>query len=131
MKIKFNLPDFSAYTPICYNHTFPPSLWDTNFRVWKNKGLTPADLYINNAFATFAQLKEKYSLPTSHFFRFPQVRDYARKSITNFESPPAPICLYASLSRASDVKNFVDIFTTSEPISTLYLGGRPRYCYQE
>lgn len=125
IQIKYNLPDFSAYTPICHNHTFPPSFSDITFVVWKNKDLaTLADVYIDRAFATFAQLKEKYALPPSHSFHFLQVRDYTRKNITNFESPPAPSDLYALLSRARDSKRLVsrfDIFTACEPTHTLYL----------
>lgn len=77
IKSKHNLPDMSAYTPICHNHTFPPSLSDITFAVWKNKGLANlADFYVDKTFATFTQLKEKYALPTSHFCRFHQARDY-------------------------------------------------------
>lgn len=96
IKIRHNLPDFSAYTPISHNYTFPPSLNDVTFAGWKNRGLaTLADFYIDKTFATFSQLKEKYALPPSHFFRFLQARDYIRKRVANFESLSAPSELHA------------------------------------
>lgn len=126
IKKTYNLPDFSAYTPICHNPTFPPSLSDNTFLIWKNKGLaTLADLYIEKAFATFTQLKEKYTLPPSHFFRFLQIRDYTRKNITNFESLPVSTDLYALLNQAPDsrrlVSRFINIFTAYEPAPTQHL----------
>lgn len=122
----FDLPDISAYTPICYNHAFPPSLVDNSFALWKSKGVsTIADLYIENFFATFAQLKQKYSLPTSHFFRYLQIRDYVRKHVPNFESIPAPIELYSFMKMAPDSKKLisrlVDLFAAHDHVSTQYL----------
>lgn len=63
------------------SNTFPPSLSDTTFKVWKNKGpATLADFYIDKIFATFTQLKEKFTLLPSHFFRFLQAGDFVRKN---------------------------------------------------
>ena len=67
----FNLPEISTSTPLYRNHSFPPSLSDNVFLLWANKGITPIeDLYLNNTFATFTQLKEKFTLSDAHFFRY-------------------------------------------------------------
>ena len=46
--------------------------------------VTLKDLYINKQFVTFAQLKKKFSLPTTHFFRYLQIRNYVRQCVPNF-----------------------------------------------
>lgn len=78
----YRLPETSAFTPICHNHAFLPSQLDAAFSAWKTKGLiTIKDLYIENQFATFSQLRERYNLPSSHFFRYLQIRNYVRQNI--------------------------------------------------
>lgn len=133
IKSKHNLPDFLTYTPICHNYTFPQSLKEITFAVWKNKGLaTLADLYIYKTLATFTQLKDKYALPPSHFFRFLHARDYVRKNI-NFESLSIPTDLYALLSGTCDLRetdllfcrHFHSLRTCPLSIPKGSLGGSP------
>jgi len=65
----FKLPQTCSLTPIAYNHTFLPSQTDQTFLSWKEKGIILiGDLYINNVFASFTQLRQKFGLPPSHFF---------------------------------------------------------------
>lgn len=56
-------------SPICNNHLFPPSVTDTVFTLWKEKGLFNfSDLYLEGIFATFNDLCIKYNLPQSLMF---------------------------------------------------------------
>lgn len=60
---------FSCKHPICFNHYFIPSQSDQAFIYWKDKGPTATiDLYINNHFVSYMELKETVSLPLEHFF---------------------------------------------------------------
>lgn len=53
---------------------FKPSVIDGSFDIWTGSGLiTLRDLYIDGTFASFQQLRLKYSIPTSHFFRYLQL----------------------------------------------------------
>lgn len=83
---------------------------------------TIGDLYLDRTFATFTQLKIKYSLPDSHFFRYLQVRDFIRKNIPNFHSLPSPTELYTLMNRPPDAKKltsrFVDLFNSLVPVSS-------------
>lgn len=45
-------------------------------------------MYINNVFASFSQLSEKFKIPRCHFFAYLQVRDFIRKRFPNFPSCP-------------------------------------------
>lgn len=65
----FGLQSFSIYAPIASNHVFSPSLLDSGFLSWSSCGInTFHDLYIEGTFASFQQLKEKFSLLKQHFF---------------------------------------------------------------
>lgn len=64
----FALPSTTLSTPIAHNHAFKPSLTDSTFSVWSSKGMvTVRDLSVDDKFATFYQLKEKFHLPSTHF----------------------------------------------------------------
>lgn len=55
---------------------------DPVFTHWLDKGLaTINDLCINNHYASFTQLKDKYQLPTSHFFQYLQIGNFVKKSV--------------------------------------------------
>lgn len=64
----FKLPQICSLTPIACNHAFPPSQTDKTFLSWKEKGIiTIGDLYIDNIFATFNQLRQKFGIPPRIF----------------------------------------------------------------
>ena len=64
---------------------FPPGQLDNRFSQWKDLGIcTIGDLYIEETFASFAQLQEKYVLPRSHFHLYLQIRDCIRSSNRSF-----------------------------------------------
>lgn len=63
IKSVLGLPGVSTYAPICQNPCFKPGTMDAAFLQWSDKGLTTVkDLYINNYFASFAQLQAKFGL---------------------------------------------------------------------
>ena len=71
--------------PIDQNHSFPPSLQDLAFNIWETKGIKYfGDVYIDGTFASFTQLKQKYNLNNNQFFRYLQVRNFARTNLVNF-----------------------------------------------
>lgn len=118
------LSNVSIYTPICHNHSFLPSQTDGVFAVWRDKGLaTLRDLYIDKKFASFNQLKSKFNLSNSHFFRYLQIRHYVKDQIANFQTMPDSCPLYELLQLPPDSKHlisrFVSLFTTS--VSTTHL----------
>lgn len=85
----FGLHQLSFSSPIASNNLFPPSLQDATFRGWRSKGLKNfKDLFIENKFASFAQLSNKYDLPTSHFFRYLQIRHFIASSNPKFPDKP-------------------------------------------
>lgn len=75
--------------PICDNHAFLPP-WDhKSYYVWKGKGLIKfKDLYIDGKFASFNQLKQKFDLPHSHFYRYLQVRHFMQSNMKNYQDVP-------------------------------------------
>ncbi len=79
----------SSAAPIASNVSFPPSLFDGAFNIWNSKGLvTINQLFIDNNFASFDQLKKQFSLPNSHLFRYLQARSFARKHFSEFPAAP-------------------------------------------
>ena len=126
IKRVLSVPELSVYSPICYNHTFIPPLSDTAFTYWREKGLISfADLYINNRFAAFNELKEAFSLPQAHFFRYLQVRHFVRNNFNNFETLPQDHCFYALMKQHPNSKHliskFVALFTKLNTPSTNHI----------
>lgn len=74
---------------------------------------------------SFSQLEEKFDLPPLHFFRYLQLRNYARTSISHFELLTDENEIYKLLSPSPNALNliscFIDVFTSQLNVSTLYL----------
>lgn len=105
------LPNTIIYTPVHLNHAFLPSLSDRVFDDWKKKGIaTLKELYIDKQFASFSQLQEKFSIPSTHFFRYLQIRNYARQNISNFEQLPEEHRCCTLLLGRPDSKHLVSVF---------------------
>lgn len=85
-------------TPIRNNHLFIPAKSDSNVINLENKGKRElGDLYIEDLFASFLhfsyistynQLISTISLNRSDFFRYFQLRDFARTHTTSFPHIP-------------------------------------------
>lgn len=79
----------SIYAPICQNHSFLPAQLDGAFAAGREKGIIAfTDLYINSQLASFSQLSNKFNLPSSHFFRYLQVRHYVKENWPHLDSTP-------------------------------------------
>lgn len=64
-------------TPILRNTDFPPGMIDNGFSLWENAGIkTLKDLFEADGMMSFDQLRLKYNLPPTHFFRFLQVGSF-------------------------------------------------------
>ena len=76
-------------TPLRNNHLFIPAKIDSRFATLENKGLRClGDLYINRLFASFNQLCLTFGLGNTDFFRFFQLRDFARTYSSQFPQAP-------------------------------------------
>ncbi|KAF3844504.1 hypothetical protein F7725_007667 [Dissostichus mawsoni] len=65
-----------------YDNRFKPNLGDQNFKEWETKGITAmCTVTKNGSMMSFVDLKEKYGLENSDFFRYLQLRDYFIKEI--------------------------------------------------
>lgn len=79
--------------------------------MWKEKGLTSVrHLYINGRFASFDELRVKYNLPHSQYFRYLQIRDYVRSKITNFQTLPKKHAFFDVMNSPSDSKHLISTF---------------------
>ena len=85
----FSLNDFSISAPIVRNHNFKPSIIDGAYSIWSRKGIVSfRDLFSEDVFMSFEQLRLKFDIPHSHHFRFLQIRNFVTSAITNFPSQP-------------------------------------------
>lgn len=76
-------------SPICKNHAFSPGLSDSVFLMWQQRGINDLNaLYVDGAFASFAQLQSLYSIPMSNLFRYFQIREFTRKHTPNYQNIP-------------------------------------------
>ncbi len=72
--------------PIHKNHLFLPPFSDSVLSLWEKKGLQCfEDLFINNV---FAELSLSFNLPSSHPFRYFQIRHCASSLFSGFPSLP-------------------------------------------
>lgn len=89
IRVFLALPDTSVLAPICYNHSFKPPWNDRSYQHWSEGGLSSfKDLYIDGKFATFEQLKQKFCLSNSHFYRYLQIRHYTQSKFENYNYIP-------------------------------------------
>lgn len=59
------------------NIELPPSVWDSGFRGWANKGLSTINLLFNGTeLKSFSQLQEQFALPSKDLHRYLQIRHY-------------------------------------------------------
>lgn len=84
-----DLPKVYIDSPICHNHAFTPALMDPAFSRWKAKNIVfVRDLYSEGNLMSFQHLQQTYDLPSAHFFRFLQIRDYIKTHIPHYEHMP-------------------------------------------
>ena len=95
-------------SPICNNHLFIPARTDPRFSVLENKGLRSlGDLYINGIFASFNQLISTFNLNNSDFFRYFQMRHFAKTHTTSFPQIPTPNGMDLALKAKALLKGYL------------------------
>uniref|UniRef100_A0A672IKH9 Reverse transcriptase domain-containing protein n=1 Tax=Salarias fasciatus TaxID=181472 RepID=A0A672IKH9_SALFA len=82
---------FSPLTPLLGNHAFKPTFIDPVFSIWHEKGLRCfKDFYKDGVFYSFTDLAQEFTLPSSHLFRYFQMRHCAKLLFPSFPHlPPA------------------------------------------
>lgn len=83
-------PPLSRFTPIYGNSNFTPGKADAGFKIWFNQGIkNVCDLYQNDSLMSFEQLKNKFDIPSKHFFKFLQIRHFiATRQNNSLKMPP-------------------------------------------
>ena len=86
----FNQP--ITLLPLVRNHLFPPSQADTAFEMWHRNGLVFfRDLFADGTFASFDLLQKDSNIPKNNFFRYLQVRSFAKKPFLFPQLPPKDV----------------------------------------
>lgn len=125
----FGLQGSSIHAPVSHNHSFKPSIMDSAFQLWSERGVASInDLYDNGTFMSFSDLSSKFNLPSSHLFRFFQIRHFAQKNYPDFPNTP-PQTLLDTLLRInpnqkgniSHIFNAMDVITSVFPQHTKHL----------
>ena len=87
---------------------FVPSMMDDAFNVWARNGIdTLSDLYIENRFATFIQLQQKYGLHKSHVYRYLQLRGFVASNSDCFPLTPPESLLEIILKCKVNIKQVI------------------------
>ncbi len=96
------------------NPSFEPSQIDGTFSGRRRKGLyCIGDLYIEGQFASFSQLKSKFTLLQSHFFCYLQIRNYVKKNIPQFITKPENHIIHDLLSSHPETRHLVSCFVSA------------------
>lgn len=87
---------------------FTPSNLDKAFDVWAKSGVyTFQDLYINITFVSFDKLVNRFKIPSSHFFRYLQVRNFLVSHTDCFPSYPPTSILDSIFKVGEDLKPII------------------------
>uniref|UniRef100_A0A3Q2X3Z7 Reverse transcriptase n=1 Tax=Haplochromis burtoni TaxID=8153 RepID=A0A3Q2X3Z7_HAPBU len=85
--LKINI-SFLRRTPLWANPDLSHHIADPILRGWKDRNIqTVANLYNNDTFIDFQQLKEQFKLPGQNFFKFLQIRDWVKEKSNPKETP--------------------------------------------
>lgn len=107
----YGLQTFSMSAPIASNFAFSPSMMDNTFSQWATYGLSMfKDLYIDDVFASFQQLVDKFSLPRNNFFRYLQARSFIRNMYPQFPRLPTPTSIDLFLEPLPFGKRMISFF---------------------
>uniref|UniRef100_A0A8C4S006 Reverse transcriptase domain-containing protein n=1 Tax=Erpetoichthys calabaricus TaxID=27687 RepID=A0A8C4S006_ERPCA len=81
----FKMENLLSVAPLQENHLFQPLQTYPVFNTWKSFGIKMLrDLYIDNIFASFEQLRSKFNLPATHFFHYLQIRNFVKQKLPDF-----------------------------------------------
>lgn len=87
------IPLISRFSPIWGNAGFSPGKNDGGFREWAGKGVKQImDLYRGESLMSFNEIKERYNVPQTHFFKFLQLRSFiSSKQNHSLSCPPLTV----------------------------------------
>ena len=72
-----DVPNLSCFSPIWGNAEFRPGKNDLGFKQWSQKGIRRImDLYDSDTLMPFNELKDKFKIPQTHFFKYLQLRSF-------------------------------------------------------
>jgi len=111
---RHKLRNSSMLSPLCNNHLFPAGKIDFTYAQWQRVGLARCrDFYINNTFASFNNLSEKFQLSQSSLFRYLQVRHFVQSQSSTFpDLPPTSLLDTILLSPTSLKGQIATIYST-------------------
>lgn len=79
----------SLQCPLTKNHLFAPSFNNTMFKEWHDKGIHNfLDMFIEQTFPSFEQIKEKYNISRSQFHKYLQIRSFVIQNNPSYPSSP-------------------------------------------
>lgn len=94
--------------PLTSNPLFHPSLIDSAFTFWRRQGiLFFRDLFVDNIFVSFDTLVRNFNIPQTHFFRYLQVRNFAKKHFSTFPHLPPDSLLAGCLHLPGNLKGHI------------------------
>lgn len=94
----------------------PNVLRDGITNMWHNQGIKKIGLYENNILMSFVQLCRAFHLPTTHFFKYLQVRHFMYISGSKLPSPKAPPNWWDSKRYQTPQRHLA--FTEIKPLNT-------------
>lgn len=95
---------------ICQNPCFKPGLMDAVFKHLSDKGLsTIRDFYIDNHFASFAQLQAKFNLSFSKFF-YLQIGNFVKEFFPLLNTIPVQHVFYEITTQPPTSKHLISRF---------------------
>jgi len=112
------IPELSQFTPIWGNTMFTPGTHDGGFKIWASKGLNKvADLFNDETMLSFQELRHKFDLPKTHFFKYLQIRNFINKtqhlSLLLPELSPLERITLNHLNGAGQVSLFYKLISTN------------------
>ncbi len=71
------LPQLSRFTPVFGNENFRPGRADPGFKIWSIQGISKvSDLYNEEHFMSFEEIRTRFGIPQKHFFKYLQLRSF-------------------------------------------------------
>ena len=118
----FGLQGSSIHAPVSHNHSFKPSIMDSKFQLWSERGVASInDLYDDGTFMSFSDLSSKCNLPSTHLFSFFQIRHLSQKNYLGFPNTPPQTLLDTLLVINPNQKgNISHIFYAMDVITSVF-----------
>lgn len=104
-------PNLSSFSPIWGNGDFRPGKNDPGFKQWALKGIRKiGDLFEGDTLMSFTDLKEKFGIPETHFFKYLQIRSYIMTKQKHLITRPLPTELEKAMFCENVSSNQISLF---------------------